>query len=165
MCEAWIVAKTGLTVAEHQHRTVANYVQLRDLAPDLPVVPVVQGWTVTDYLRCVDRYATAGVDLTTVPLVGLGSVCRRQATGEAEAIITALHERGVTRLHGFGIKVLGLRRYGHLLTSADSMAWSVAARRSVPLPGCTAHRNCANCPRYAYRWRAEVIHAAAHSHG
>lgn len=66
-------------------------------------------------------------------------------------------------LHGFGIKVLGLRRYGHLLTSADSMAWSVAARRSAPLPGCTAHRNCANCPRYAYRWRAEVIRAAAHS--
>jgi hypothetical protein len=100
---------------------VANYAQLRDLAPDLPIVPVVQGWTVTDYLRCVDRYATAGVDLTTAPLVGLGSVCRRQATGEAEAIIAALHERGVTRLHGFGIKVLGLRRYGHLLTSADSM--------------------------------------------
>jgi hypothetical protein len=45
------------------------------------------------------------------------------------------------------------------------MAWSVAARRSVALPGCTTHRNCANCPRYAYRWRADVIRAAAHSHG
>jgi len=91
MCEPWITAKTGLSVAEHQHRTIDNFTQLRDLAPDLPIVPVVQGWTVTDYLRCVDRYAAAGVDLTASPLVGLGSVCRRQATDEAEAIITALH--------------------------------------------------------------------------
>ncbi len=32
-------AGTGLTVAEHQRRTVTNYAQLRDLAPDLPFVP------------------------------------------------------------------------------------------------------------------------------
>lgn len=50
LCEPWMVAKTGLTVAEHQRRTVDNLVQLRGLAPDLPIVPVVQGWTVADYL-------------------------------------------------------------------------------------------------------------------
>jgi hypothetical protein len=37
-------AGTHLSVAEHQRRTVANFVQLRDLAPDLPFIPVVQGW-------------------------------------------------------------------------------------------------------------------------
>ena len=26
------------------------------------------------------------------------------------------HARGITRLHGFGVKTLGLARYGHLLT-------------------------------------------------
>jgi hypothetical protein len=43
MCEPWITAKTGRTVAEHQRRTVDNLVRLRGLAPDLPIIPVVQG--------------------------------------------------------------------------------------------------------------------------
>jgi hypothetical protein len=36
MCEPVMVAKTGLSVREHQRRTVANFVLLRRLAPDLP---------------------------------------------------------------------------------------------------------------------------------
>lgn len=161
-----VFAGTGLSVAEHQRRTVANFAQLRELAPDLPIVPVVQGWETDDYLRCVDLYADMiGVDLTTAPLVGLGSVCRRQGTRAAGRIITALHRAGVTRLHGFGFKTLGLAAWGHLLVSADSMAWSVDARhRGRPLPGCTTHRNCANCQRYALAWRARVLAAAHRPH-
>lgn len=159
MCEPLMLAKTGLSVIAHQHRTVDNYLQLHDLGADLPIIPVVQGWTVGDYLHCVDLYARAGVNLTTARLVGVGSVCRRQDTTEAGRIITALHECGVTRLHGFGFKVLGLRRYAALLTSADSMAWSATARRQPPLPGCHSHATCANCPRYAYRWRQDVLAA------
>ncbi|HEY3004175.1 MAG TPA: hypothetical protein VGJ44_17650 [Kribbellaceae bacterium] len=156
MCEPWILVKTGLALGEHLRRTVGSFVQLRELAPDLPFIPVVQGWRPEDYLACVDLYAAAGVDLSASPVVGLGSVCRRQATNEAVAIIDALHSVGVRRLHGFGFKVLGLRRCGQRLTSADSMAWSIEARRNAPLLGCR-HRNCANCPRYAYRWRERVL--------
>ena len=37
------------------------------------------------------------------------------------------------------------------------MAWSFAARRQAPLPGCqTRHLNCANCRRYAYQWYDHV---------
>lgn len=151
-------AGTGLTVTEHQARTVANFVQLRELAPELPIVPIVQGWTVSDYLRCIDLYATAGVDLATAPLVGVGSVCRRQGTTDAGQILAALHDAGLHRLHGFGFKILGLDAYGHLLTSADSMAWSVEARRrGRPLPGCVQHENCANCLRYALAWRTRLL--------
>ena len=50
MCEPAIVARTGLTVLEHQERTVASYLELRALAPHLPVIPVVQGWHLADYL-------------------------------------------------------------------------------------------------------------------
>ena len=157
MCEPFIVAKTGLTVLEHQWRTIDNLHELRRLAPDLPWIPVVQGFEVVDYLRHVDHYRATGVDLTAEPLVGVGSVCRRQGTDQAGRIFAALHEVGVTRLHGFGLKKTGLSRYGHLLTSADSMAWSFDARRKPPLPGCIGHRNCANCPAYALRWRAEVL--------
>lgn len=157
MVEPFVLAKTGLPVNVHQWRTIDSWYELHDLEPDMPWLPIVQGWTVTDYLRHVDYWRNAGVDLTEQPLVGVGSVCRRQGTDEAGAIFEALHAAGVTRLHGFGLKKTGLARYGHLLESADSMAWSFNARRKPPLPGCIGHRNCANCPTFALQWRAEVL--------
>jgi hypothetical protein len=158
MCEPFITAKTGLSVREHQARTVGNLIELRSIAPDLPWAPIVQGWTAADYLACADRYTRAGIDLTTEPLVGVGSVCRRQATSEAGQILTALHSAGLIRLHGFGVKTSGVLRFGHLLTSADSLAWSYAARRDPPLPTCIGrHRNCANCPTYATQWRTRLL--------
>jgi hypothetical protein len=147
---------THLSVEEHQRRTVANYLQLRSLAPELPIVPVVQGWELPDYERCVALYERAGIDLTREPTVGLGSVCRRQSTREGAAIVTALAAHGL-RLHGFGFKTLGLARVGHLMASADSAAWSSHARRRPPLPGCTGHKNCANCLPYALAWRTRVL--------
>lgn len=128
MCEEVVLKKTGLTVLDHQRCTVRSYLDLRDIAPDLPWVPVLQGYTHVQYLRCLDLYAQHGHDLTDGRLVGIGSVCRRQATDEAEAIIFGLHRRGV-RLHGFGFKTLGVERVAHALASADSLAWSDAARK------------------------------------
>jgi hypothetical protein len=153
MCEPFILAKTGMTVSEHQRRTVTGYLDLRDRAPDLPFIPVLQGWTLDDYRRHVDAYDRAGVDLTTVPLIGLGSVCRRQHTATIAAIVATL--QGL-RLHGFGVKTEGLSRYSYGLTSADSMAWSFDARHARPLRGCP-HRSCANCLRYALWWRRQVL--------
>ncbi|MFC0527246.1 deazapurine DNA modification protein DpdA family protein [Phytohabitans kaempferiae] len=162
MCEPAILAKTRLTIADHQDRTVANYLRLRELAPELPIIPVVQGWSTGDYLRCVDRYTAHGVDLTQSALVGVGSVCRRQSTNQVKDILTALHRTGLTRLHGFGVKTLGLARYAELLTSADSMAWSREARNRPPLPGCR-HRSCANCPRYGIQWHGTVLATIDHA--
>lgn len=156
MCEPAMLGRTGLTVVGHQARTVDNYCTLRQAAPGLPFIPVLQGWTPDDYLACVQRYTTAGVDLRACPLVGLGSVCRRQASAEIGHIAAELAALGI-RLHGFGVKCRGLADYAETLASADSLAWSYAARRRPPLPGCTAHRNCANCPRYALAWRARLI--------
>ena len=157
MCEPFMIRRTGLSVREHQHRTVANLLALRELAPNLPIIPVLQGWHLQDYLYCLDLYASAGIDLSNEPRVGLGSVCRRQSANEITEIVTALHDQGLT-LHGFGVKTGGLTRYGTLLGSADSMAWSIRARRSAPLSGCeTRHKNCANCLRYASQWRTKVL--------
>src|SRR5687768_8263542 len=39
MCEPVMLARTGLTVADLQARTVANLLELRHQAPDLPWVP------------------------------------------------------------------------------------------------------------------------------
>ncbi|MFJ8110043.1 hypothetical protein [Streptomyces sp. NPDC096132] len=153
---------THLSVAEHQRRTVANFLELRSLAPDLRIAPVLQGDNVPAYERCVELYERAGVDLRAEPVVGLGSVCRLQSTRQGAAIVTAMAAHGF-KLHGFGFKILGLERVGHLLASADSAAWSSHARHRPPLPGHT-HKNCANCIDYALKWRERVI-CAIPAHG
>lgn len=142
---------------EHQRRTVHNFLDLRSLAPTLRIIPTLQGPTVDEYHACGDLYESYGVDLRREPTVGLGSVCRLQSTREGAAIVTAMAARGY-RLHGFGFKILGLERVGHLLASADSAAWSYHARKRPPLPGHT-HKNCANCIDYALRWRTRVLAA------
>lgn len=169
MCEPFMLAKTGLTVEDHQRRTVLNFLDLRDQwqaidptdglrsTPEHCVfMPVLQGWQLADYLRCADMYAAAGVNLSDYPIVGVGSVCRRQATDEIGEIFEALSSLDIA-MHGFGVKKAGVERYGHLLETADSMAWSFDARRAPRLPGCSGHLNCANCLRYALKWRAEVV--------
>lgn len=157
MCEPVMLAKTGLSVREHQERTVRNLLDLRERAPELPFIPVLQGWALDDYERCIDMYGVAGIDLREEPVVGVGSVCRRQATGEIEDIIRCIVERGIS-VHAFGVKVRGLANFADVLTSADSMAWSFQARRSPPLPFCREqHLNCANCIEYARRWRTRLL--------
>jgi hypothetical protein len=157
MCEPWINEKSGLSVQEHQERTVENYQSLRRKAPDLSFIPVLQGWTLEDYQRCGEMYAAAGVDLASLPVVGIGSVCRRQQTQGGREVVEHFASQGL-RLHAFGLKLTGLRQIGYLLSSSDSMAWSFRARRSTALPGCS-HKTCTNCSRYALRWREGVLRA------
>lgn len=154
-------AGTGLSVAEHRRRTVNNYLELRELAPDLPFRPVLQGDALDDYLRCAEAYAAAGVDLTAEPVVGLGSVCRRQGSGEIGLIVSTLAGMGL-RLHGFGVKVEGLTEYADDLASADSMSWSFRGRH---VPGCApSHKTEANCLRFARAWRDRLLALMAQPH-
>ncbi|WUA12563.1 hypothetical protein OG225_42405 (plasmid) [Nocardia sp. NBC_01377] len=136
---------------------MANLLEMRRQAPDLPIVPVLQGWTVTEYRDAIAMFHDAGIDLAAEPIVGVGSVCRRQASAEAADIFAEICQTvpGI-RLHGFGVKASGLQRFGDLLASADSMAWSFAARYTPPLPHCT-HHHCNNCLRYALAWRARLL--------
>jgi hypothetical protein len=172
MCEPVKLQLTGLTVEEHQRRTVRSWLDLRRLAPDLPWAPVLQGFTRAEYLRCAAMYADAGTDLAALPTVGIGSVCRREDTAEAEAIIRELAGHGL-RLHGFGFKLGGLERCRDVLASADSLAWSDAARHRsnaarkaaerwarqpglfdelAPAAAGAAERSPQNSPRVALRW-------------
>lgn len=156
MCEPAMLARTGLDVAEHQRRTCDSWDRLRDLAPDLPWVPVLQGWAPEDYERHADLYDRRGTSLAALPLVGVGTMCRRGHTGPALRILGALHRRGL-RLHGFGLKSLALDAgAARVLASSDSLAWSAQARRAPPLAGC-AHASCANCMRYALLWRERLL--------
>jgi hypothetical protein len=130
MCEPHMLAKTGLTVEEHQRRTVANFCLLRRCWPSVPWLPTLQGHTVAEYMRCAQMYRDQHVELDDHALVGLGSVCRRSGTLEIEHVIREV-KAGLparTRLHGFGVKSEGSLLACWGLASVDSMAWSRRAR-------------------------------------
>jgi hypothetical protein len=128
MCEPRVTAKTQRTVAQHQELTIDNYLELVRIAPEVPWMPVVQGWTSYEYSDHIEMWHARGVDLATLPRVGVGSICRRDNPVILHRILSDVRSHGL-RIHAFGLKTEGLRRSGGHLASADSMAWSYAARR------------------------------------
>ena len=160
MCEPPQLVRTGLTVVEHQRRTVDNYVLLRQLAPELPFIPVIQGWTAASYLHCVQLYADAGVDLRAEPVVGIGSICRRTSPTAVWRVVETLHSAGLRGLHGFGVSVSALPVVFELLASSDSQAWSQAARYENDV--CPHERtDCRNCLHRGLEYRDDLAATVA----
>lgn len=121
---------TGLTILDHQRLTIERYDAL--MACDLGgvyLMPVLQGYTPAEYVQHLEMY---GDRLTPGAWVGVGSVCKRNGDPKAiEAVLLAiLAVRPDLRIHGFGVKTtaLGSELVRALLWTADSMAWSAAAR-------------------------------------
>lgn len=135
MCEAKVLKVTGLTVREHQARTVDRFVALKEAAADsgVYIMPVLQGFTAAEYVDIIGQYERAGEPLPEGALVGVGSVCKRNGNpAEVEAVLTAiLDARPDLRLHGFGLKLTALKSEAirNALSSSDSMAWSFAAMK------------------------------------
>lgn len=132
MCEPFMVAKTGLSVPEHQRLTVERYDALiRCDTGGVYIMPVLQGYEPADYVRHIEMY---GSRLAHGAWVGVGSVCKRNGDPRAiEAVLCAIKARRPDlRLHGFGLKTtaLGSGLVRSCLDTADSMAWSFAARRN-----------------------------------
>jgi hypothetical protein len=130
MCESVMLAKTGLTIAEHQRLTIERYDALLACRIPMPIMPVLQGYTLDDYPRHVRAY---GDRLKPGMWVGVGSVCKRNGSPERVLeVLLAIHNvRPDLRLHGFGLKITALTHAGirSFLHSADSMAWSYSARK------------------------------------
>lgn len=137
MCESFMLGKTGLTVAIHQRLTIERYDALVAELDRLfggkcpfPVMPVLQGYDPADYVRHIRAY---GDRLKPRMWVGVGSVCKRNGTPEKIVeVLEAIHaERPGLELHGFGVKQTSLLHAAvrFLLATADSMAWSFAARK------------------------------------
>ena len=131
MCEPHMLKLTGKSIAEHQALTIERYDAL--LACDtggVYIMPVLQGYAPEDYVRHIDAY---GARLARGAWVGVGSVCKRNGDPRAiERVLLAIKDaRPDLRLHGFGVKTTALSSslVNELLHTADSMAWSFAARR------------------------------------
>lgn len=154
MCEPFMLAKTGLTVADHQRLTIERYDGL--LVCDtggVRIMPVLQGYEPADYVAHLRQY---GDRLKHRMWVGVGSVCKRNSNPIAvENVLRAIKRaRPDLRLHGFGIKITSLASslVRDCLFSADSMAWSFAARKAGRNPN-----NPAEAVAYAERVRTMPV--------
>jgi len=162
-CEAKAVGKSRRSILEHQQLTVDNFIELRSLPSTVPWVPVLQGWSVAEYLRHMDMYAARGIDLSNEPLVGVGSVCKRTNPREAFAVLDAVARAGFAgRIHAFGLEGRALAMSCHLLASADSFAWSRRARWAAApgrggKPGEGGKPSDRNDPTYALEWRHKLL--------
>jgi hypothetical protein len=131
MCEPFILKITGLTVREHQELTIKRYAELvRDISDSVQIMPVIQGFAPSDYSNHLDMYDEL---LKQNMRVGVGSVCKRNSkpTEIVSVLETIKAKRPDLKLHGFGLKTTALKNnyISSLLYSADSMAWSFAARK------------------------------------
>lgn len=130
MCEPFILEKTGLTVADHQRLTIERYDALMVYEPPAYIMPVLQGYQPCEYVDHIRKY---GARLRPGMWVGVGSVCKRNSSvRDVEAVVQAISaERPDLRLHLFGLKTIALRSLlvNFCIYSADSMAWSFAARK------------------------------------
>jgi len=104
-----------------------------------PPVPVVQGWSASDYMRSIELLMAVWERwqpwLAAPTLIGVGSVCRRSLkhpTNGLHAILAALEGNipSGSRLHMFGVKGACLSDLKMLdwIASADSMAYDMGAR-------------------------------------
>jgi len=130
MCEDLALRATGLTVAHHQRLTIERFDAIRDAGTGgVHLLPVLQGRTPDDYRRHLDAY---GGRIGLNAWVGVGSLCKRQGDPAVIAAIldAILRDRPDLRLHGFGCKRTSLLdvEVRRRLATADSMAWSFAAR-------------------------------------
>jgi hypothetical protein len=130
MCEPQQLKRTGLTVADHQRLTIERYDGLLRCDTGCYIMPVLQGYEPEEYVLHLRQY---GDRLKPGMWVGVGSVCKRNTSPceILDVLIAIKQERPDLRLHGFGVKTTALQHgtVRALLDTADSMAWSFAARK------------------------------------
>jgi transcriptional regulator of met regulon len=131
MCEPFILQITGLTIPDHQRLTIERYDSLKTCdTAGIYIMPVLQGYAPDDYVSHIAQY---GDRLAHGAWVGVGSICKRNSDPSAilDVLLAIKTVRPDLRLHGFGLKITALANgvIRALLHTADSMAWSFAARR------------------------------------
>jgi hypothetical protein len=158
LCSPLVLQATGLTIEEHQSKTIRSLIDLRESASHIHWIPVLQGWDVKSYLDHFTAYRAYGLQLENEPLVGVGSLANRKGSPEVFEILSELKQRGL-KTHAFGLSNVALNKVHPLLESADSLAWSfIARRRKIKYHRCEgSHSVCNNCLAYAKSWHKQVL--------
>lgn len=109
-CEPEISRRLGLLENMDRIRATVDMAfrmdALKDLVPGSELVPVIQGYTLQEYKRCVDLYEGLGL---VKPYMAVGSMCKRRSSGDLHDLIPKIfnHARsaGCEKLHFFGLKL------------------------------------------------------------
>jgi hypothetical protein len=137
-------------------------------------VPVLQGWSVDDYLRSLDLMMAVWKRwepwLAPPALIGLGSVCRRELMDRKHGLYAILaglegHLPPGARLHLFGVKgpCLSEIKMYNWIASADSMGFDFSARvkaRQRGISNTIGHRS-----EEMSRWMTTATHRASPAAG
>ncbi len=173
MCEPEVLKKTGLTVRDHQARTTANTMEIIDKRKSYAITgtfaPVVQGWTVEDYLAHIDELKSAGA-LKYATMLGIGTLCCRTREDDILRIIHAIRAAVPMKLHGFGVKLTALqyRLACDALFSVDSHSWAKTGwrradeiRAQCAKASACKYKNCVNCATTIRVWMNRINEQAA----
>lgn len=108
--------------------TVENAVGCYEADSSLPWIPVIQGYTLPEYLHCWDLYRERGIK---ADYWAIGSVCARKKVGGIRNILTSLKRETQKELHAFGLALIFIRdpQIWYSLFSSDSRAWSFMSYR------------------------------------
>jgi hypothetical protein len=123
-CEGTTNRTTLKTNEERIIQTVSNAIECIDYEDSLPWMPVIQGYTLEEYLHCIDLYEQAGIDLG---YIAVGSICARKGNSlTIRNLLTKIYERTHAKLHAFGLSLNYLRdpQIANILYSSDSSAWN-----------------------------------------
>ncbi|MBN2569394.1 MAG: hypothetical protein JXB42_08190 [Deltaproteobacteria bacterium] len=158
ICTPLVLKKTGMSIEQHQRKTIESYCNLTQIAPQIKWIPILQGWDVGSYFAHARMYEAEGISLKNEKIVGVGSLAGRQSSKLLPQLLSALQQKEIS-IHAFGLSISGLINTHPFIKSADSMAWSfIARRRQIQLPQCVGkHKVCNNCLDYALLWRADML--------
>lgn len=119
-----------ISVEERITRTIENTVALLDHDPEYPVLPVLQGRTVDQWLDCYDRLRERGIN---PDYAGIGTLCRQTSGRDIRDIARAIRTRtDIKAFHGFGVKATAFK-HGAKFETADSQAWSWPVKYGIKL--------------------------------
>ena len=124
-CEPEIDRSQLMTNEERINKTVSNTVRCFDSDNTLPWLPVIQGYTIQEYLSCIDKYKDAGV---MSDYWAIGSICSRKGSPyqirNILATIKKHHESKKIHSFGLSLKYLADPQVFHSIYSSDSSAWN-----------------------------------------
>lgn len=128
-CEPELLEAKDWSVEDNIERTVENAEKCMKHEIKGEWMPVIQGYSVEDYKKCVDKYLEKGL-LENVKRVAIGSVCVRNRPTKIEEIVNEvadyLAENGIyVEIHLFGLSLRAVKRIDvwRRITSVDSGAW------------------------------------------
>lgn len=112
------------TVEARIEATIRNAIELSEWESQLPgqMVPVIQGYTLRQYLYCLRSHKEAG---TLREYMAVGSMCQRSSDQELSDLVPgityAAQRMGVFKLHFFGLKLTKtVQIYDDMIWSRDS---------------------------------------------